>query len=327
MLASGIIDVLTAARLRIRSLREQADEQAGFSCASRRLRAVSVPHGKAGDAMKNQRDKIELWKDAGLPGGLELLRASCFDHRYPAHFHDEFVIAAFARGAQRYRVSRHEDIAGAGMVMVIAPGIVHAGEAAQRDQGWDYCAFYPSLSLMMQIADDTLGGQGEVDFGRNLLRHDPLLAQQMLRASAVMAMSDDFLEKECAIYEVLGNLISRYAKRAGRTSAAPSVRADVQRAIEFLNEHYSQQVSVLDVAASVGLSEFHFMRTFRAKTGISVHRYLTQIRLSRGKALLAQGVSAAQAASSVGFFDQSHFIKYFRTHFGITPGSFASGCR
>jgi AraC-like DNA-binding protein len=59
-------------------------------------------------------------------------------------------------------------------------------------------------------------------------------------------------------------------------------------------------------------------------TGLSVHQYLTQIRLVRAKGLLSRGVSASQVASDVGFFDQSHLIKHFRAHFGTTPGLFAA---
>ncbi|WP_459607968.1 helix-turn-helix domain-containing protein [Dickeya oryzae] len=55
------------------------------------------------------------------------------------------------------------------------------------------------------------------------------------------------------------------------------------------------------------MSEFHFMRVFQATTGLSVHRYLTQIRLFRAKALLSQGVSAIETAHSAGFFRSEPF--------------------
>lgn len=71
--------------------------------------------------MTRKRDKISLWKDSSLPDGLELLRATFFNYRYPAHFHEEFVIAAFARGAQRHRIGGREGIAAAGSILIIAP--------------------------------------------------------------------------------------------------------------------------------------------------------------------------------------------------------------
>ncbi len=266
---------------------------------------------------------MRFWRDASLPGGLELLRASCFDYRFPAHFHEEFVIAAFASGAQRHRVARHEGIAGPGTVMVIQPGEVHTGEAAERDLGWTYCAFYPAPDLFEKIGDDAIGGSGSIDFGGEILRQDAPLAHQLLTAHAVIATAQDQFEKEAALYEVMGVLIARYGERVGRRPQTPSPDTDLDRAIEFLHSCHAQQLTVGEVAASVGLSEYHFMRSFRAKSGMSVHSYLTLLRLNRAKFLLAQGVSAAETALQVGFCDQSHLINQFRRYFGVTPGAFA----
>ena len=277
--------------------------------------------------MNNKRDDIKLWRDNGLSGGMEILRASCFEHSYPAHFHNEFVIAAFARGAQRHRVCRHAGVAAAGTVMIIHPGEVHTGEALQRDKGWDYSAFYPSESLVEEVAASVLGGRGSVNFGRDVMRHDPKVARGLLQASLLMTQSQDPLEKECALFQMLGMVIGHYGQRTHKGAATRTLRADMRRATDFLQTVYHQPVTVGEVASVVGLSEFHFMRTFQASTGLSVHRYLTQIRLARAKTLLAQGVSAAQTALDVGFFDQSHFTRHFRTHFGITPGAFGAACR
>lgn len=273
---------------------------------------------------KEVRDDIKLWRDSELHGGMEILRASCYEHSYPPHFHDEYVIAAFARGAQRTRICRERGVAAAGTVMVIMPGEVHTGEAVQRDEGWDYCAFYPSAGLINEVAETLLGGKGEVNFGGEGMRHDPMIARSMLQASAVLGASHDPLEKECLMYQVLNLLVGRYAERSVRGGRRPVIRADIRRAIEFLHCAYQQPLSVKDIAAVAGLSEFYFMRTFQAQTGLSVHQYLTQLRLVRAKGLLAKGAEAAQVATEVGFYDQSHLIKSFRMHFGTTPGLFAA---
>ncbi|RVU17402.1 helix-turn-helix transcriptional regulator [Methylobacterium oryzihabitans] len=269
------------------------------------------------------RDRMRLWRDPSLPAGLDLLRASCFDHSYPLHSHDEFVVAVFSRGAQRHRVARHRGVASAGMLLVIPPGEVHAGEAAEPDRGWDYCAFYPPPGFLADLADDRLGGAGGLDFGAQLLRHDAAMSRVLLRAHAVLERSRDPLEKHCALAGALGALVARYGERT-RGGAPPSSRAPIGDAIAFLEAHHHRPVRVGEVAAAAGLSEFHLMRVFRAATGLSVHHYLTQIRLRRAKDLLARGVGAAETAVAAGFFDQSHLINRFRAAFGVTPGRFAA---
>ncbi|QIZ47167.1 AraC family transcriptional regulator [Dickeya zeae] len=276
--------------------------------------------------MINTRDNIKLWKDSGLFDGTEILQASCFEHSYPPHFHEEFVIAAFARGAQKNRICRDIGVATAGTVMVIHPGEIHTGEAFERDKGWDYCALYPSEKLLNKIADTTLKGHGYLHFGKGAMRHDQGLARQLIHTSTVLLTSDDILEKECTLFGALSCLIRQYGKRSGDTTHRLYSRADIRDAIDYLQDMHDKKVSVKDVATAVGMSEFHFMRVFQATTGLSVHRYLTQIRLFRAKALLSQGVSAIETAHSAGFFDQSHLIKNFRSHFGITPGAYAAGC-
>ncbi|WP_249415088.1 AraC family transcriptional regulator [Enterobacter sp. RHBSTW-00994] len=272
---------------------------------------------------KDTRDDIRLWRDNALHGGMEILRASCYEHSYPPHFHNEFVIAAFARGAQRTRISRERGIAAPGTVMFIMPGEVHTGEAVQRDEGWDYCAFYPSEGLVQDVAETVLRGQGSVNFGTDGMRHDPGMARRMLQAASVLSASHDPLEKECVMYQILNLLVGHYGERTVNSGRQAILRADIRKAVDYLHSAYQHSLSVKEIADVAGLSEFYFMRTFQSMTGLSVHQYLTQLRLVRAKALLARGMGAAQVATDVGFFDQSHLIKHFRHHFGTTPGAFA----
>jgi AraC-like DNA-binding protein len=271
-------------------------------------------------------DDIRLWRDASLPGRLELLRASVTNHRYPAHQHDEFVIAAFVRGAQRHRISSHSGIAHAGCVMVIAPGEVHTGEGAEVDRVWEYCAFYPSLETMADIAEGVIGGRA-VSFGAEPLIRDRVLASHLLAAHRVAELSQDPLEKQSAVMEAFALLIRRYGQIAGQWRSPPPRDADISRALDLMNARYQEKLTVNEIAAAVGLSEYHFMRTFRMKTGMTLHGFVTQLRLRRAKDLLEDGVTPAEAAVAVGFFDQSHFTHTFRTHYGLTPKRFAQACR
>ena len=97
----------------------------------------------------------------------------------------------------------------------------------------------------------------------------------------------------------------------------------VRQAIEYIHAHLAESVHLEDIAGAVGLSVFHFSRTFRHATGLAPHRYLVQARVDRVKVLLIEsGQSLAAIAEEAGFTDQSHMSKVFKRLAGTTPKHF-----
>ncbi|WNW09901.1 AraC family transcriptional regulator [Pseudomonas sp. DTU_2021_1001937_2_SI_NGA_ILE_001] len=273
-------------------------------------------------------EHIRLWRDSDLSDGMELLRAVCCSHRYPAHSHDEFVIAAFEGGAQRHSIEKHTGVAIPGTVMIIQPGQVHTGEAAKDVGQWAYRAFYPQPQVLEAVAADVFDAPATgLDLGRAALHDNPLLARQLTLAHGVIETSPDPLERQSAMLEAFAALIRRYGQCARGRTLREAPAADVRRAQDLIQSCFDERLSISQVASAVGLSEYHFMRSFRRQTGMTVHAYITQVRLQAAKDRLAKGMSAAQTAISVGFFDQSHFTNRFRASFGVTPGRFAEACR
>ena len=115
--------------------------------------------------------------------------------------------------------------------------------------------------------------------------------------------------------------------RALENTTACESRA--RRAAMWMGENLGRRISLSDIADFVGLSAYHFLRTFRTHFGITPHAYLTWLRLERGRECLVDGLPAAQVATEMGFSDQSHFTRAFRRAFGYTPVSLqrASGGR
>ena len=62
------------------------------------------------------------------------------------------------------------------------------------------------------------------------------------------------------------------------------------------------------------------LRAFTSAKGVTPYRYLENIRVSRAKELLEQGVPPVEAALRTGFSDQSHFTNYFDRFIGLSPG-------
>jgi AraC-like DNA-binding protein len=96
----------------------------------------------------------------------------------------------------------------------------------------------------------------------------------------------------------------------------------VQRTRRFLDEHYAESVSLLDLARLTGLSPYYLHRSFCRKIGMPPHAYQVQVRVTRARSLLRRGRTISDAASSAGFVDQSHFSRHFKRLTGVTPGQF-----
>lgn len=101
----------------------------------------------------------------------------------------------------------------------------------------------------------------------------------------------------------------------------------VRRAIEFIQANLAGDIRLADIAAAAGQSLFHFSRTFRAATGLTPHRYLTQARIERAKTLLRESdLPLVVIADEAGFSDQSHMSKVFKNWTGSTPKQFRNRC-
>ncbi|GEO81172.1 helix-turn-helix transcriptional regulator [Pararhodospirillum oryzae] len=277
---------------------------------------------------KGRRDEIRLWTDRQILGGLELLQARFLDFRYPLHSHDVFVIAAFRDGAQKHRIARHHGVAYPGSVMVIPPGEVHTGESAERNGGWEYSALYPAPEALEALSGElSRAPRGRLDFGRRLLIDAPDLAAGLIDACDVAHRSPDPVARAEAVYRALDAIIQRHGQRTGGGAFRPPPNARLRPALDHIRAHYADPLRLSDIAGQVGLSEFYFMRTFKAQMNVTVHGYLTQVRLEAAKALLVAGTPAAEAAIATGFYDQSHFTGSFRRYFGVTPSRYATACR
>ncbi len=118
--------------------------------------------------------------------------------------------------------------------------------------------------------------------------------------------------------------IPDFSKKSG-ISSSPKKYHPMWRlgAIAYINEHLEKNLTITEIAETVGMSPYHFARAFKQSTGIPPHRYLVERRIERAKILLSQtDLSVAQIATRVGFATPSHFTTVFRKHLKTTPNAY-----
>ncbi len=96
---------------------------------------------------------------------------------------------------------------------------------------------------------------------------------------------------------------------------------------DYLEEHYTENVSLEEISNLTHLRSYHLIRSFRAEVGLPPHAYLEQVRVNRAKALLRAGMPIIEVALTIGFIDQSHFTRHFKKMMGVTPGQYQASAR
>jgi len=103
----------------------------------------------------------------------------------------------------------------------------------------------------------------------------------------------------------------------------PSLNEGVSRALDYMGEHYFENISLGDITRAACLSRYHFCRLFKRQLGITPISYLSQLRVEKAKLLLRNtSHSVTQICFAVGFNDLSHFERVFRSLAGITPSTY-----
>lgn len=87
----------------------------------------------------------------------------------------------------------------------------------------------------------------------------------------------------------------------------------------FIKENYSKPITLREIADSVFLSPSYFERCFKKETGLTPLEYLTNLRISKAKALLTKNNKILKVCYEVGYKSLSYFNKIFKKHTGFNP--------
>lgn len=94
----------------------------------------------------------------------------------------------------------------------------------------------------------------------------------------------------------------------------------VERAKEYMNTHFSNDISLQEVAEHSFTSPFHFSRLFKKITSYSPHQYLQQVRMKHAEMLLKNSnLPVADIAYSSGFSSTAYFATAFKQQYKLNP--------
>lgn len=204
--------------------------------------------------------------------------------------------------------------------MMITPPELH------RKLSWNTNAEFLLLRFEPQLFADTARDVelGSFEIIPQLKIRDPLLQQIGLALKAELTINR--LDRLYA--ESMANAIAVHTLRHYSTQKQ-IIRCDggllnhkLQQAIDYIQAHLAEDISLKDIASELGMSQYHFARLFKQSTGYSPYQYLIKCRIENAQQLLTQTQQIAHVALQVGFASQSQFGRHFKRLTGVTPKQF-----
>ena len=231
----------------------------------------------------------------------------------PVHYHDLFEIYYIIEGSCLYFIDHHSYRLQAGDLVLIPEGVIH--NTVYQNTGHSRllinCAprFIPAaarpkgyLYRNLEIADE--------------------VRRLMEAVEAEYNAADRFSEDAVSCY--LRLLFFLLARHPNHFDSAEERSSAVTRAAEWLQQHFTEDVTLPELAAQVAVSPEHLCRLFKKETGFGFREYLGLLRLQKAEQLLKESRAAtvAEVASLCGFADSNYFSVKFKELYGVSPKAF-----
>jgi AraC family transcriptional regulator len=265
-----------------------------------------------------------------LDGAVALAEDACYAEAPRGQeivgFSDQFQVAFPYRGVLVWHVGCDDVVGDANQVLFVSGGERYR-LSEPRPGGFSELVITPRpdvLAEITQTADRDL--RDHPLFRRRSRRADPRL--QSLRTRFLYWAGDpseaDPLAAEVLLVELVRTAL---VDDAPRDHPAASSRRLIRRTKEYLEAELASPIRLHHVGHAVGASPAYLTDLFRRVEGISLHRYVVQLRLARALVELPHTDDLSTLALDVGFSSHSHFSAAFRRAFGCTPSEFRQTTR
>ncbi len=253
------------------------------------------------------------------------------------HYHDTIELFILTEGTRYFFVDRMIHVIRGGTAILIPPGQIHKTSTYGEDckhrrfllqfsrEGAEamissvyatsfdeFCQRYNGpVSFRPEVWDQVLLSINRIkeEFGKD----DPYLPQVRLQALELLSLYTkekdhaDHLEKE----------------NQEPLSLASGVHNSIQQVIEYLNDHYMDDILLDDLSKKFFISRGYLTRNFRQVTGVTIVQYLTVVRIRKACQLLKEtSLNITEIAEQCGFSNTTYFENVFRRLRSMTPGQY-----
>jgi AraC-like DNA-binding protein len=216
-----------------------------------------------------------------------------------------------------------------GSSMVLSPGKAffveipsnHYYYFSKNDKKWEflYIMLYgEAVKECYSLVQDAKGSILDLSPDSSVIRY----LHKLYHLASNRKIVDPFQGSGLA-YQFIMELYSSIKKKEYNPDHLPP---QIEKAIKYIQERYSEPMNLEDIANYVGLSKYHFGRTFRKYSRMTPIQYLTKIRIEKAVELLRYtNLTTEEIASLTGYTSGNYFCKVFREIIGTSPQECRTG--
>lgn len=208
--------------------------------------------------------------------------------------------------------------------------VIRAGEFVIFPPGYKYRYELEQSSKMSYSFVHFTGSHAAEYLERLKMKDNPTVRRANSGEELSLAFSSFFIDydsssdfRDVALCSGLSRILVLLAKAYHRGGAL-----SVSKSLSYINENYTKDIRIPDLAAIEGLSVSRYNFLFKEAVGVSPVRYITGLRMRQARILLeSTKIPVKQIGQTVGYPDNHFFSKLFKGWVGVSPNSYRKGVK
>lgn len=257
-------------------------------------------------------------------------RCRCTDcNRSKPEYSQAFAISFVRKGNFLFNVFRHSLDSYTGSVLITKPGYEHTVTHVHTVP--DECSIFEFKGSFYQELQQQYAGAKlftDNDIHSTLVRTNAEMEfYHFYILQGVQHSNGGKLQTDNLVMEMIDKVLAAVTDYKRDTKIHAQLKknhlATIERAKEYMTEHFTEDISLMEIATHCYVSPFHFSRIFKTFTSSSPHQFLQTLRLQHAVMLLRNtSIPVADIAFSSGFNSIEYFTGAFRHRYKCPPSKF-----
>lgn len=280
--------------------------------------------------LKNQKEQKEHGSYA-FPVNISIEKIETYEQgSFLWHWHPEIELTLVLSGQLEYHINDQIYFLTSGDGLFGNSSTLHSGYM-KDNQECTYLSItfhprflygYENSSLQTKYVDFITSNNmwSSLLLEKNVAWHQDILQQMQIIYELSQDPPEDYeLQVHILLLQIWQKLYHYFISLPEKENTSVQYLDRLRAIISFIQEHYDQEISLEDVAASVNICKSECCRFFKKHMNMTIFDYVLLLRIQNSLPLLRNGENITKVAGMVGFSSPAYYSQVFKRYMKCTP--------